>query len=207
MMDNGFEEIVHETRAGCVKAFKEAKEKYINSRTTSKKVILYKFKMSGFIQGPAKFHDNFIPGEDDPEETICLFRGEDFSFDKGMIVGVKARIYIQERNEREDGEVYWIYNKVDDADDLPQGLRDDCRPKGRYGDQATNQNRIDWTPERHAFFVSLYEAMSQLILKIKHLADPEQLEIAMKSKRPLLIDAGSPSGPEIGPEIPGLKRK
>jgi hypothetical protein len=182
----GFYEITHETRAGCVKAFMEAKEKYINSRTTEKKVILYKFKMSGFITGPAKLSDEFIPGEDDPEETVCLFRGEDFSFDKGMIVGVKARVYIQERNEREDGEIYWKYNKVDTDDDLPLGIRDDCRPKGRYGDKASNQNCIAWTPERHAFFVSLYEAMSQLILKIKHLADPEQLEIAMKSKRPLL---------------------
>ena len=125
--------------------------------------------------------------EDDPEAKICLFRGEDFHFDKGMILGAMARVFIENRNEREDGEIYWTYDRVDLEDDLPLGMLDDnVKPSGRYGDKSPPENRVVWTPERHAFFVSINDAMAQLILKIKHLADPEKLKVAMESKQPLI---------------------
>jgi hypothetical protein len=182
----GIGEIDHETRAGVDKKFKEVVAKYIASKTYETKVIIYQFKLSGLIQGPAHMGEFFREGEDDPMEKICLFRGDDFSFDNGMIVGIKAKVYIESRNEREDGEVYYRYKRVDNEDDLPLGMLDnDCnmlRLQHR-GDQISGGNRMEWTQERHDFFVSLYHAMSQLILKIKHLTEPEGLLAAINNQR------------------------
>lgn len=179
----GFNEIVNETKAGAIKDFIAAKDKYMNLKTTGTKVILYEIKMSGCVMGPASHGEFFIPGKDDPDEEISLFRGEDFSFDKGMIVGVKARVYFEERNEREDGDVFWKYRDVDMDDNLPVGLLDDCRPKGCYGTRAADEHRIEWTEERHAFFVSLYDAMGQLLLKMKHLTDPKKILMAIDDNK------------------------
>jgi hypothetical protein len=181
----GVADVSHETRIGADTLYKEVVQNYLDAKTTLKKVILYKFKMNGFVMGPASHGEFFIPGEDDPDQEICLFKRGDFHFDRGMVVGVMARVYMEERNEREDGDIFWHYETVDSDDDLPWGILDKLAPHRQ--DRAPEDGRMDWTPQRHAFFVGLHKAMSELILKIETLTKQNKLLEAINKNKMISI--------------------
>jgi len=169
----GIRDVSHETRIGVDALFKKVVANYLSAKTTATKVILYKFKLNGYIDGPASRGEFFIPGEDDPDQEICLYKNRDFHFDRGMAVGVMARVYMEERNEREDGEIFWHYDEVASEFDLPWGMLDDLTPHRQ--ERAEPECRLAWTVQRHNFFVGLYKAMSELILKMQTFNDPEKL--------------------------------
>ena len=139
-----------DTQSQVLKLFREALIDYKNAKTTTRKVIIYEVK-----------HNT-----DELNER-------DLHFESGVGLVVTARVYI-EHKIRIKGEDKYNYKKLDfdSGENLPRGLG----VINFYGHaDEVHENAIDWTQERHDFFVMIYEAMTDLILKLNELKNPTAL--------------------------------
>lgn len=138
-------------------------QKYKEAVTTTRKVIAYKVETS-----------------------------PDMSIGQGIGVIVFAAVYMEKKSKRAGGAVYYHYDKVDSDENLPFILRQSkfavCVERWDKGEDECTF--LDWTPERHAFFTAIAEAMEQLIKKLKTLNDTEQLD-ALIASRTLLLASGN----------------
>lgn len=164
----GISEVSADTKEGVISKWKKIIREYNELSSERKKVIVYHISYGGFISGPAKLREDYDPERfKDPKQEVCLLNQNISGFSvgsNGMELCVKARVYIEETVTYANGKKRYNYLDIDDSDEqLPHGLYANLSP-GWRGSQAENQ--MDWTPERHKFFVRFYDAMANLIWKI-----------------------------------------
>lgn len=122
------------------------------------------------------------------KRKIIIYEIQDkISFSKGIAIGVAASIFNEIRVKMPDGKDHYKYESVGYEDNLPHGLRLNARLKPYPGDQLKAQKYMEWTPERHAFFIKIYEAMDNLKNKMAELGDDHKKMIRFADKGLLLL--------------------
>jgi hypothetical protein len=130
-----------------INALKELSKKNLDAKTTSKKVIFYRFLSNANI---------IRNGE-------SVFCSNDISFAENTTLGL---FWIVCREIRCDDRVIWVHVHSDDTD----GNR------WHHGD-SEDYTEIDWTPQREAFFRFFETKLEDLILNIdKFLNDKKLIE-------------------------------
>ena len=171
-----------DTKDELIKRLHDLRDKVKESSTTKHKVILYKIDVDCTVEGPARLREDYDPDRfKDPEEIVVLMRGQ-HHWSSGMKIDISAAVFIESRIESLDGTIRYSYH----SNEVP---RDECLPSGLYGNNlgrtyARTQRAsglLEWTQERHDFFVRIYEAMGQLAWQLEKLTEPENIDKAIKS--------------------------
>jgi len=127
----GYDIVKADTQSQALELFRVALIDYQNAQTTTRKVIIYEVK-----------------------HNTAELNEKDLHFESGVGLVVTARVYIEHKIRIKDEDKY-NYKKLDfDSDeDLPHGLG----VIDFYGHaDKVHKNAIDWTQERHDFFIMIY---------------------------------------------------
>lgn len=117
---------------------------------------------------------------------------EDISFGKGCGILVYAKVYLEKRTRIKSSPAQYHYNyeEVETKDNLPEILwYSQFREDPRRDDPKGNYRFLDWTQERHDFFIAVADAMGQLIEKLETLQDTKSIDALIASKTLLLMAA------------------
>lgn len=97
---------------------------------------------------------------------------EGISFAHGMSLSVWASVFIEEKTNVPGKLPVYKYRDVDFEEMLP----DELQYSGSFGVRDIEEKHIiDWTPERHEFFIAFHKAMSDLIKKVQTLNNKKKL--------------------------------
>lgn len=169
-----YEEVYADTQKEAIRKYNQAMKEYEKSQTEKKKVILYEIKYNAYIWGDAIHREDLKDKEDfDPNKRVVILNENKIHFTSGIGLTVSAGVYIERKIKIEGKNKYtYKYDRVKGEESLTYTYQqDDLTPS--FGDEA--RNKIDWTPERHAFFEMLHKAMANLIWKIHHFEDQTKL--------------------------------
>ena len=164
----GITEVFGKTLNEFNRNWSDADKRYKTASTETRKVIVYKV-----------------------EATPEMF------FSQGIGVVVFARVYMEEKTRTSSGGNYYYYREVESQDDLPWELRTSkfSIDIGRCANDKDNEYRfLDWTPERHAFFARIADAMTALVDKLKTLENAKTIDALATSQFRLLPDAAEEKG-------------
>lgn len=178
-----YEEVFADTQREAIRKYDQALREYEQAQTQEKKVILYEIKYNAYIWGDARHRKDLK--DVDPDKQVCILNEQKISFSQGMGLTVAAGVYIERKIEIAGTDRFTFkYDSVKGDDALPYSTQQRDSLKPTWGKEATN--KIDWTPERHQFFIMLHDAMSRLIWRIHHFEDQNKLVEFIDSGRKLL---------------------
>ena len=154
----GVEKVASDTLRGVLDAWEASIVGYKESQTKSRKIIAYSIEIN-----------------------------KDISFAHGMALSIWAHVYIEHKTDIPGMQPVFDYDDVDFGEMLPKELQSggDFAIDKRY---LKEKNIIDWTSERHQFFVSIYKAMTNLIEKVQKMHNKEKLLEIVDSGIKLLED-------------------
>lgn len=108
---------------------------------------------------------------------------DEISFAKGMAIQVWAGVYIEHKTHIPDQDPHIKYKDVGTKENFPW----DIRSGRRFGiSRMDGREIIDWTQERHDFFIMLYDAMESLVNKIDILKKKDKIINAIDCNLKLL---------------------
>lgn len=177
----GISEVRGETLKQCNEAFEKAVKDWTDSKTKTRKVILYSVERNAHITDSEKGDDG------EYKFTRLLLQKHDIHFTKGSGLGlaVTAGVYT-EHEITVNGAVRFNYEWI--AHQFPSCLEvGDQRLGWARGEKA--RNCMDWTPERHEFFEKIASGLSKLILMFEQLQDAEKALAIADSGKLLIPDS------------------
>jgi hypothetical protein len=167
------------------------------SSTTKRKVILYDIKIDCTVEGPPELRDDYDPERFKGYDKVVIL-GPERSWDhRGMSIDISAAVFIESQVSQLDGSTKYSYDSADVPRDerLPDGLHS-SHLGGTWNAKEPAKNLLDWTQERHDFFVRIYEAMGQLAWQLHNLAKPGNIDKAIESGMKFLENKGKPEDPD-----------
>ena len=167
----GIKEVTADTVEKVERLWMKKIEEYKTAKTTTRKVIHYRFENNSSIMGP---------DSKDPDDQICIYSSSDISFCNGVAIALSAGVFIEAETVYSDGKKTYRYEEVESTfPSSMHGSHTDFGPSVRYREDSL-KSMIDWTPEREAFFKQMGEAIEQLILKMDGVMNDKKklLEIA-----------------------------
>ena len=173
---DGTEQVHGGTLSEVLAEWKKLETLYDASTTTTRKVILYNFKFSAWVEGGSSDPGSVDWREDhavDNEGNVCFIDADDITFAVGTGLMVNACVYTEITQNIPGDKPRIKYKKVGDDEQLPSKMsdgEDDIRE--RSIDELTV---IDWTQNRHDFFTRLNDALNALIWKLHDFTDQQTL--------------------------------
>ena len=178
----GVKEVGSDTLDGVEAEYKSALKEYRESKTTERKVIVYKVEANAWVFRRA----DGTPGHVHDDDASVVFHADDISFADGCGLTLYAAVMIERTLTPTDGEPSISYETVEDTG-LPRSLEhSDHGVVHGYGADDEAQV-IDWTPEREAWFAHVGRQLEDMVINVyKTLGDTKKALKLMDSGRMLM---------------------
>lgn len=172
-----------ETKEELLSRLKKLRDSVEASKTITRKVILYNIDVSRcVVEGPARLREDYDPERfDHPEQVVVILSPRAAYHASGMQIKISADVFIESEITKLDGTKAYSYrsNDVPRDERLPTGLSGVNISWGSSSKRATNL--LEWTQDRHDFFVKIYEAMGKLAWQLHQLDKKDKLLKAIES--------------------------
>jgi len=149
------EEAVAKTMDEAEKEFGQRLWEYEQAGTSTRKVIIYRVEMKAAILHP-----------DDDRPSL---KRNDISFGRGLGVTVWADVFEETCVKLAGDKARYSYDRVES--ELPISIRHSGNFRLGMGAGAKQDECMEWTPEREAFFCRVAEAMESLCLKLDEMTN------------------------------------
>lgn len=147
------DKVMHDTKDGVEKIWKEYLQEYKDAKTVERKVILFEIEANCSF----KVDDEW-------------FQKDDISFSKGLTLSIQAGVYTEVVVTRA-ADKHYLYRAI--KSEIPQ----DVLPPHKnvnYGGRETKYHVIDWTEQREEFFTQLGLSLQNMIWNINSfMSSPE----------------------------------
>lgn len=166
-------EAVAKTKDEAEKVWEARLKEFTRAMTSTTKVIVYRIQLLADIQ----------------EKGRELHR-DDVAFGHGLGVLVWADVFEETHVRNTDGEGRYNYKHVRDTT-LPWSIRDGGKFPVNVGEMGKRESRrMEWTPEREAFFCHVAELLESLALKLAAISEDKKAfaALAQSALGPLLTE-------------------
>jgi hypothetical protein len=178
----GICEVGSDTFEGVEREYKRVLKKYRESKTTERKVIIYKVEANAWV---VRTPDG-APANIEDDDGSVVFQVKDISFADGCGITVYADVMIERTLRTAGGEESVSYEDVE-GHTLPRSLSGgDSRVADQFG-AVDDAQVIDWTPEREAWFRHVGLQLENMVMNVcETLGDPKKAVELMDSGRMLM---------------------
>jgi hypothetical protein len=177
----GEKEVGSDTLEGVEAEYQKTLKEYRASKTTERKVIVYKVEANAWVFR----RRNGAPGHIHDDDAEVLFQAKDISFADGCGLTIYATVMMERTLTPTHGEPYISYADVEH--NLPRSLEGgDGRVADEFG-SIDGVQVIDWTPERETWFAHIGRQLEDMVVNVcKTLGDPNKAVELMDSGRMLM---------------------
>ena len=177
------DEVSSDTLGGVNAEYKRVLKEYRDSKTTERKVIVYKVEANAWVY---RRSDGVSGRPHDDDDANVLFQVRDISFGDGCGLTLFAEVMI-ERTLQSGDKSYVSYEGVKDTA-LPESLsKGDGRVADQHGKTGDEVHVIDWTPERKKWFAHIGRQLEDMVMNVcKTLGDEDTALELMDSGRLLM---------------------
>lgn len=160
----GVGEVSGASKSEMQRKYAELIERCENAVTTTRKVIVYKYKAHAYIM----------------RDERCVLRRDDLSFAEGLGICLAAAVF-----EEVTTNDLTSYNEIESS--IPESALNCHLAYSTPCKHACNGHLIEWTEDREAFFAKICGAMEALALQMEALSDTSKVcELAEKGGLPML---------------------